>query len=413
MAEKYTIGGTVAETEAFEAFADIQQNRVLLAEKLTAGTPVKPEIIEGLTTVEDVFGHFKPKIDMDFETEEGTSKKETLHFETLGDFGVKGITAQSSFLEELTLKKERVRLRQLLDSAVETAQPLIDAKGHRLHLEVPSAPLMLEVDPVRLTQVVSNLLANAAKYTNAGGDITLGSRLETDALIIFVRDTGIGLAAENVADIFEIFVQLEPARARAQGGLGIGLALVKGLVELHGGRIHAQSAGRDRGSTFNVTFPRSVVITEPDALTGAPTAVAPREEKSRCVLIADDARDGALALAMLLKRRGHEVHVAHNGLEALELAAQVKPDIAFLDIGMPGLSGHEVAVSIRREAWGQQMTLIAVTGWGQEEDKRNAHAAGFDHHFTKPMDPRRLESIFAGRGPAGAHRGDEDPRSSR
>jgi CheY-like chemotaxis protein/two-component sensor histidine kinase len=313
---------------------------------------------------------------------------------------------------ELTLNRECVRLQQLLDSAVETAQPLIDAKGHRLHLEVPAAPLLLDVDPVRLTQVVSNLLANAAKYTNDGGDITLGSRLEADALIIFVRDTGIGLAAENVADIFEIFVQLEPAKSRAQGGLGIGLALVKGLVELHGGRIHAQSAGRDRGSTFSVTLPRSVVIAETDALTDAPTAVTAREEKSRCVLIADDARDGAVALAMLLRRRGHEVHVAYNGVEALKLAARVKPDIAFLDIGMPGLSGHEVAAGIRREAWGRQTMLIAVTGWGQEGDKRNAYAAGFDHHFTKPMDPRRLKSIFAARGPVGARRGDEDARSS-
>jgi PAS domain S-box-containing protein len=298
---------------------------------------------------------------------------------------------------ELTLKMQRVRLQELLDAAVETAQPLIDAKCHRLHLDVPSAPLMLEVDPVRLTQVVSNLLANAAKYTNPGGDITLGSRLEVDALVIFVRDTGIGLAADNVADIFEIFVQLEPAKARAQGGLGIGLALVKGLVELHGGRIHVESAGRDRGSTFNVTFPRSVVIAEPDAQADTPTAAFAREEKSRCVLIADDARDGAAALAMLLQRAGHEVHVAHNGLEALKLAAQVKPDIAFLDIGMPGLSGYEVAMGIRREAWGRQIMLIAVTGWGQEEDKRSAHAAGFDRHFTKPMDPRRLKSIFASR----------------
>jgi PAS domain S-box-containing protein len=314
---------------------------------------------------------------------------------------------------ELTLNKECVRLQQLLDAAVEAAQPLIDAKGHRLHLEVPSAPLTLEVDPVRLTQVVSNLLANAAKYTNPGGDITLGARLEADALLIFVRDTGIGLAPENVADIFEIFVQLEPAKARAQGGLGIGLALVKGLVELHGGLIDAQSAGRDRGSTFNVTFPRSVVIAQPDALTDAPAAVTPLPEKSRRVLIADDSRDGAVALAMLLQRRGHEVHVAYNGLEALKLAAQVKPDIAFLDIGMPGLSGHEVAAGIRREDWGRQVMLIAVTGWGQEGDKRNAYEAGFDHHFTKPMDPRRLKSIFAGRGPVGAHRGNEDPRAGR
>ncbi|HVW70731.1 MAG TPA: ATP-binding protein [Steroidobacteraceae bacterium] len=296
---------------------------------------------------------------------------------------------------ELTLKKQRVPLQQLLDAALETGRPLIDAKSQRLHLDVPALPLLLEVDPVRLTQVVSNLLANAAKYTNPGGAITLGARLEPDTLLIFVRDTGIGLVAESVPDIFELFVQLEPGQARSQGGLGVGLALVKGLVELHGGRIEVRSAGRDQGSTFEVTLPRSVVIAEAGVPTAAPAAVAERQEKSLRVLIADDAPDGAAALAMILERRGHEVHVAHDGREALRLAEQVRPDIAFLDIGMPGLSGYEVAAGIRREAWGRRMMLIAVTGWGQEDDKRSARAAGFNHHFTKPLDPRRLRSIFS------------------
>jgi PAS domain S-box-containing protein len=296
---------------------------------------------------------------------------------------------------EFTLKMERVRLQEILDSAIETTRPLIDGKQHRLHLELPSTPLLLEVDPVRLTQVVNNLLANAAKYTNAGGDITLGSRLEADGLLIFVRDTGIGLAAENVADIFEIFVQLEPSSARAQGGLGIGLALVKGLVELHGGRVQVLSDGRDRGSTFNVILPRSVVVEElafqSDAVTPAPA----HQEMSRRVLIADDGYQVAEALAILLERRGHEVHIAHEGLEALRLAAEIKPDIAFLDIGMPGLSGYEIATRIRREPWGRHMMLVAVSGWGQDNHKRDAYAAGFDEHFTKPMDPRLLRSIFA------------------
>ncbi|MDB6087244.1 MAG: domain S-box [Gammaproteobacteria bacterium] len=296
---------------------------------------------------------------------------------------------------ELTLKKQCVRLQELLDSAVETARPLIDAKSHRLHLDISSTPLLLEVDPVRLTQVVSNLLANAAKYTNPGGDITLGVRLEADAVLLFVRDTGIGLPADSVADVFEIFVQLEPAKARSQGGLGIGLALVKGLVELHGGQVEVQSAGRDRGSTFTVSLPRSVVRAELASPARPPAAVTALDEKPRRVLIADDAPDGAVALAMVLERRGHEVHVAHDGLEALKLADQVRPDIVFLDIGMPGLSGYEVALGIRREAWGRHMMLIAVTGWGQDDDIRNAHAAGFDHHFTKPLDPKRLRSIFA------------------
>ena len=267
-----------------------------------------------------------------------------------------------------------------------------------------SAPLVLEVDPVRLTQVVSNLLGNAAKYTHPGGDITLGARLETDGLLIFVRDTGIGLAAENVADIFEIFLQLEPSSEQAQGGLGIGLALVKDLVELHGGRVQVLSEGRDRGSTFNVVLPRSVVLEDDRACrSDAVTPAAAIPEAARRVLIADDAQQGAEALAMLLERRGHEVHVAHEGEEALRLAAEVKPDIAFLDIGMPGLSGYEIATRIRREPWGRQMLLVAVTGWGQESHKRDAYSAGFDQHFTKPMDPRHLR--VAVRSDAGTRAG--------
>jgi PAS domain S-box-containing protein len=296
---------------------------------------------------------------------------------------------------ELTLKKERVRLQEILDSAVETARPLIDGRHHRLHLEPPPTPILLEADPVRLTQVLSNLLANAAKYTHPGGDITLGARLEPDGLRIFVSDTGIGLAAENVADIFEIFLQLEPSSDQAQGGLGIGLALVKGLVELHGGRVQVLSDGRDRGSTFNVILPSSVVLEEEAVRSDAVMPAPASGEASRRVLIADDALQGAEALALLLERRGHKVHVAHEGVEALRLAAEVKPDVAFLDIGMPGLSGYEVATRIRREPWGRQMMLVAVTGWGQEDHKRKAYSAGFDEHFTKPMDPRHLRSLFA------------------
>jgi PAS domain S-box-containing protein len=294
---------------------------------------------------------------------------------------------------ELKLRKAYVPLQHILDAAVETAQPLLNAKHHQMRIELPSSALMLEVDPVRLTQVVSNLLTNAAKYTNAGGEITLECHLETDALVIAIHDTGIGLSPERFNDVFEMFVQLEPANERAEGGLGIGLALVKGLVELHGGRIDVHSAGRGQGSTFTVRLPQSVVVESRQAI-AAPTHSGPPGSKSRRVLIADDNPDGAETIAMLLRMSGHEVHVAHNGTEALELATREKPDVALLDIGMPGLSGYELATRIRGEAWGAHMTLIAVTGWGQEEDKRKSRAAGFDHHFTKPMDPVLLESIF-------------------
>jgi PAS domain S-box-containing protein len=296
---------------------------------------------------------------------------------------------------ELTLRKAYVPLQQVLDSAIETAQPLIAAKDHRLRLDLPDFPVMLEVDPVRLTQVICNLLTNAAKYSDSEGEITLGCRVETDFLVLFVRDTGIGLSPETFTDVFEMFVQIETEKDRAQGGLGIGLALVKGLVELHGGRIEVHSEGRNQGSTFTVTLPRSVIVEE----SGTPRPASEKSRvaagKSRCVLIADDNPDGAETLALLLEMSGHEVHVAHDGSMAMEVAARVKPDLALLDIGMPGLNGYEVAMCIRREAWGERMTLIAVTGWGQEEDKLKARAAGFDHHLTKPTDPAQIESILA------------------
>ncbi len=296
---------------------------------------------------------------------------------------------------ELTLKKACVPLRQLLDNAVETAQPLINARRHRLLIELPPGQFALEVDPVRFTQIISNLLTNAAKYTRIGGHITLGCRLEPEALVIFVRDTGIGVSQEMYTEIFKMFVQAEPGHERAEGGLGIGLALVKALVDLHGGHIEVQSAGRDRGSTFTVTLPRSVIVADPVAA-AAPSAGQPAHKVGpRRVLVADDNADGADLLATLLELSGHEVHVAHDGAEAFEMATRVQPHVALLDIGMPGLNGYELAERIRREPWGGQMLLIAVTGWGQEDDKRRAKAAGFDHHMTKPMDPMQLESIFA------------------
>jgi PAS domain S-box-containing protein len=294
---------------------------------------------------------------------------------------------------ELTLKKEYVPLQQVLDAAVEAVQPFINLKQHRLRMDLPPSLPVLEVDPVRLTQVISNLLTNAAKYTDPGGEITLGCRPEADSLAIFVRDNGIGLAPEMFSRVFDMFAQVEPTKERSEGGLGIGLALVKALVELHGGDIEVRSAGREQGTTFTVMLPRSAIAPEP-----ARTISSDRDARagpSRCVLIADDNPDGAEILGMLLQSSGHTVHVANDGAAALELAARIKPDIAVLDIGMPGLSGYEVAKRIRCEAWGVRMTLIAVTGWGQEEDKREALAVGFDFHVTKPMDPTQLEAIFA------------------
>jgi signal transduction histidine kinase len=300
---------------------------------------------------------------------------------------------------EITLRKADISLQQVLDAAIETAQPLIDAKQHRLQIEVPSSPVILHVDPIRLSQVVSNLLTNAAKYMDPGGQIILGCLVKAASLELFVRDTGIGLEPEMCTKIFDVFVQAEPAKERAQGGLGIGLALVKALVELHGGAVDVHSDGRDKGCQFTVTLPRSIVVEPHEEPCKPPDAEALRGPARR-ILIADDNQDAAEALGMLLQISNHDVHVAGDGAAALELAERVRPDVAVLDIGMPGLTGYEVAEQIRAKAWGRAMILIAVTGWGQKSDKEKAQRAGFDHHLTKPMDPTELEKLFTVSRPA-------------
>jgi two-component system CheB/CheR fusion protein len=294
------------------------------------------------------------------------------------------------------LKKDLVDVKSLIEPAVESVQPAMDAKRHTLRVEIPERPILLNADPVRLTQVISNLLTNAAKYTPPGGVVTVGSYVDAQDLVIFVRDNGIGLAPEVLPKIFDMFAQIQSQSDISEGGLGIGLALAKGLVQLHGGRIGVNSAGLGKGSEFVVSLPRALVIEQP---TPRPAALD-KDSKSpiaRRVLIADDSRDGAETLSMLLEMSGHEVHQAHSGAEALERAKQVRPDVAVLDIGMPELSGYDVAKRIRLEPWGKQMILIALTGWGQENDKRRAEDAGFDHHCTKPADPDELQLLFSAR----------------
>jgi two-component system, chemotaxis family, CheB/CheR fusion protein len=317
------------------------------------------------------------------------------------------VTHMSSLLDDLldvsritrgafVLKKDRVEVKELLEGAVEAIQPQIVAKRHTLRVEIPEVPIVLEADPVRLTQVLSNLLANAAKYTPVGGLITIGGRLEPEDLFLFVRDNGIGLAPAMIPRVFDMFTQVEATGTASDGGLGIGLSLAKGLVQLHGGRISAVSAGLGHGSEFIVSLPRSSVIRIHSSLEHVVGHAA--TSTSRRVLIADDNRDAAEVLDMVLRSSGHEVHLAHTGQEALEEAERLKPDVAVLDIGMPDLNGYEVAQRIRLEPWGARVILIALTGWGQEEDKRRAEAAGFDHHCTKPVDPDDLERFFSSRG---------------
>jgi two-component system CheB/CheR fusion protein len=316
--------------------------------------------------------------------------RQVTHMSTLLDdlLDVSRIT-RGSFL----IKKEYVDIQVLIDDAVDAAEPAVDVKQHTLRVERPSTPIQLEVDPVRLTQVITNLLTNATKYTPNGGLIYIGARLDPNHLAIYVRDNGIGLEAGALSKVFEMFTRVEPEVGRSEGGLGIGLALAKGIVELHGGRIEAHSAGPDQGSEFVICLPRSLIVSppvsSPDRDRDATAPTSPRR-----ILIADDNRDNAETMSLLLRVSGHEVHVAHSGPTALELAKRIRPHIGILDIGMPGLTGYQVAERIRHEAWGKDITLVAVTGWGQDADKRRALAAGFDQHLTKPIDPEVLKRLF-------------------
>ena len=293
------------------------------------------------------------------------------------------------------LKKEYVDIKTLIEAAVEAIQAAADAKKHTLRVEWPTVRTVLEVDPLRLTQVLSNLLTNAVKYTPPGGLINLGYRSESHALVFCVKDNGVGLAADTLNQVFDMFTRIESETGRAEGGLGIGLALANGLVELHGGQLEARSAGLGQGSEFIVSLPRSLLVQDQDE-TSARRANG-GNQPSRRVLIADDNRDAAETLGMYLEMQGHEVHFAHSGSEALTTIAALKPEVGVIDIGMPDMSGYEVAQRIRHEAWGERITLIALTGWGQESDKRRALAAGFDHHCTKPIDPAELERFFTPR----------------
>jgi PAS domain S-box-containing protein len=295
----------------------------------------------------------------------------------------------------LQLRKEAVDLASLVASAVETARPLIDSKQHVMEIELPAEPVELVVDPLRLSQALSNLLTNAAKYTDPGGHIRLVASLDAGDLRVSVSDTGIGLNADAIPKLFEMFSQVVSAVDRAEGGLGIGLALVKGLVALHGGSVEAASGGPGHGSMFTIRLPRTGVVSQKRQPYAASSAYrAPTGPRCK-VLVADDNADAAQTLALILKMSGYDVHLAISGREALDVARREQPDAMFLDIGMPDMSGYEVAASVRREPWGAGALLVAVTGWGQPNDKQQAKAAGFNHHLTKPVDLEHVEQLLA------------------
>jgi CheY-like chemotaxis protein/anti-sigma regulatory factor (Ser/Thr protein kinase) len=258
---------------------------------------------------------------------------------------------------------------------------------------LPDESIELDADTERLSQVFVNLLTNATKYTPAGGKITISAVATAEDVTVTVTDTGIGIPSDMLESVFGMFVPVHSTSDRASGGLGIGLTLVRSIVDRHGGTVTAESHGTDRGSTFRVRLPRAqqgIRQAEPTPSPSAEAAVSKR------VLIADDNLDAAESLQLWLQLAGHDVQIAGNGMEALRVAADFKPDVALLDLGMPGLSGFDVARRIRDSAWGSDMVLVALTGWGQDEDRKQSAEAGFDHHLTKPIAPEAIESLIAG-----------------
>jgi PAS domain S-box-containing protein len=294
----------------------------------------------------------------------------------------------------LELKRDHVQLGALVASAVETARPLIDAKQHVLEVSLPEEPAELFVDPLRISQALSNLLTNAAKYTDPGGRIAVRATLTADELMLSVTDTGIGFDPVVVPKMFEMFSQIDSGIDRAEGGLGIGLALVRGLVGLHGGTVSATSPGPGSGSEFTIHLPRSVVVAGGSVHEVIAPAAKPAQAPRCKVLVADDNRDAADGLAILLRMADYDVHVAHAGAEALSIAMREQPEVVILDIGMPGVTGYEVARNIRQQAWGGDALLLAITGWGHPSDIEKTRAAGFDHHLTKPVAPGNVEDLL-------------------
>jgi CheY-like chemotaxis protein len=295
---------------------------------------------------------------------------------------------------KLTLHREQVPLVAVVGSAMETSCPLIDHLGHELTVTLPEQPVLVDADPTRLAQVFSNLLNNSAKYMDRGGHIRLTAERQGGDVVVSVKDTGIGIAADQLPSLFQMFSQVESSLERSQGGLGIGLTLVKRLVEMHGGRIEARSEGPGRGAEFVVRLPVVVAAPGRQAAGGTDEPAAPKS--SLRILIVDDNRDAADSLVMLLRIMGNDTRTAYDGQEGVDVAGEFRPDVMLLDIGLPKLNGYEAGRRIREQSWGKGVFLIAVTGWGQDEDRRRSHEAGFDHHLVKPVDPQDLMKLLAG-----------------
>jgi CheY-like chemotaxis protein len=294
--------------------------------------------------------------------------------------------------DRLELRKERVELAEVVRAAIETSRPGIVARGHELSVTQLSESVIVEADPTRLAQVFGNLLNNAAKFSEPNSRIVISVERQDGDVLVRVRDWGNGIDEIMLPKIFELFSQLQPSLERDRGGLGIGLALVKRLVEMHGGSVHASSEGVGKGSEFVVRLP---VVAAPDELRRLRLEPAKQSRARLRVLVVDDYQDGAVSMCRLLELFGHETRMADDGLAGLEAAKDFRPDVALLDIGMPKINGYELARRLRAEPWGKSIVLIAVTGWGQEQARQRTADAGFDHHLIKPVTPDHLTQLLA------------------
>lgn len=302
---------------------------------------------------------------------------------------------------KITLRQEIVELAAAIEAAIETAQPSLTRKGHTLRTDLPSEPLFIVGDGVRLAQVLGNILSNAAKYTPQGGEILIEARELQDDVRISVRDNGVGMAVDTIPHIFDLFVQSQSSLERSDGGLGVGLPLARTLVELHGGQIEAFSAGAGQGSEFVVRLPLTR-LARPDQPLAAPLSSAPREAGPALrLLLVDDSVDAALAMSLVLESDGYEVRVAHEAKSALETAAQFEPEIVLLDLGLPGMDGFQLARAMRANPATATALLIAVTGYGQATDRERSRDAGFDHHLVKPVSSEEIQQVITARFPNG------------
>jgi PAS domain S-box-containing protein len=297
---------------------------------------------------------------------------------------------------KLQLRLDSIDIRDAIHSAIETCQPLLTTNGHELKVSIPAEPMFLNADYTRLAQIFSNLLNNASKYTEPGGRIDLVVTRSESHVSVCIRDTGVGISPESIGRVFDLFAQIDSSLERSQGGLGIGLMLVKRLVEMHGGSVIARSEGLGRGSEFTVRLP---LLPEPASTAPSSESRPAIASPPRRVLVVDDNIDSAESLCKLLELTGNEVHVAHDGVEAVETAERIHPDVVLLDLGLPRMNGYDVCRTIRKQPGGDRVLVISQTGWGQDEDRKRSQEAGFDHHLVKPIDATLLSPLLAASSP--------------